>query len=439
MSILALARALCPDDDDLITEVERAKPDEAGRTLLDGLIARGRAALFGERQDADAVLDRVFALRRVPSGAPIPAGAVQPVANERTTVRDALALAHDPLWSLGVILTTVDTYGDGFPTIAIDADAFPAIVALAADVDVEFVRTSEPMSSTPPPPPSPPTARRMTPAEKTVTRALKDLDTQAAEDWQTRLRELEEESRWHADGETPANELLLDLATLGTFAGRWIQACLIEETGHPWYEAERFQAYSALWFAYDDPDDVGPADRFGLSLYCALAWGREDRVRRLGELGLRRIHEGRMHWATTAANHPSSMFALWLAARVLDKEDEVPLSGPFAALAATWNDAVTLDTIADYHLASVARTSEFHECYDLMPVELDAIRRVREREGLATVWPDTHPLVTNPIAQAYLARTTGNFVARNDELFQHAVEALEREGRVSPALDPWTV
>lgn len=71
-----------------------------------------------------------------------------------------------------------------------------------------------------------------------------------------------------------------------------------------------------------------------------------------------------------------------------------------------------------------------------MPLALVAIRKVRETEGLVTLWPEAHPLVTNPVAKAWLARPARTWTAEKDVLCTSLIAALRQHGELPAGFDP---
>ncbi|MDB4946651.1 MAG: hypothetical protein JWP97_6185 [Labilithrix sp.] len=274
--------------------------------------------------------------------------------------------------------------------------------------------------------------------KRAVDAYIKNINAGSEASWRTRLRDAEERVRGIASAGEDCSRILVAMKNLP--AGGSISWSILNGAGDPWYDMDRIEAYSALWYTFCDRRKVTSPDDITQNTYVALASDRSDRVATLAAIGRLRVDDGRPPWRKKTDSRPAGIFAVWLSNRRAQHDAGIPVGAPFSALISDWPGNPDLDVIADYHLASLSGNSlEFSGVYSLLPVELDAVRKVRELEGLPTSWPSTHPLVTNALARAYAERPASTFDPKNDELFALAVDALTRDESLAASVDPWSI
>ena len=278
--------------------------------------------------------------------------------------------------------------------------------------------------------------------QNSIERIIATVKKARVADLRKNLRVSEQDIIEDASDGVGALDLIDDASTLMESGCGLFEREVLDATGEPWTSFDRYEAYAALWYTFRSPDAVGIPSTIGYFLYNALARDLTGRVAFMTKLGLHRMHHGRAPFAGDSDDYPAAMFAIWLGA-VASKDrrrTKIPLVKPFRELADSWSKPADLRPIADYHLKELKSEGEFrYTPYELIPVELAAIREVRDSAGLKTVWPEDHPLVSNPVAQAYLGRPKGKFKPRQDAIYKIAVDALRKEKLIRAGVDPWKV
>lgn len=105
--------------------------------LIDGLIARGLATELDWREEPEDCIAQIFALRSLPAQTALKELDAPEVDDEMTTAR-ALKIAAGALAPSGLVLATIDIRSDSYPTLVLDAKAFPKIEKLALECKVRL-------------------------------------------------------------------------------------------------------------------------------------------------------------------------------------------------------------------------------------------------------------------------------------------------------------
>lgn len=395
--------------------------------LIDGLIARKLATELDWREEPEDCIEQIFALRSLPAQTALKKLDAPEVDDEMTTAR-ALKIAAGALAPAGLVLATIDIRSDSYPALVLDAKAFPKVEKLAAACEV-LLKVVPPAKV---PKPRPRTAKPSGPAEK-VARYLADIDARRGREAKAALAY--REKRLAKDLEKGARGDSLRASTSLAGGSDWITWRIVHGKGDPWYDVDRFEAHETLRLACDLPGRRLESLKEG-QLFNAIFTRETPRLERLVEVAHGNRAGTKYDWARDAPNHPGKAFAVWLAARLLGKRVEIAPFGPFADLAKTWKKAADLRPIADWHLGNIGKDVVGLHHYDLIPVDLAAIRKVRDVEGLATIWPDDHPLVTNPVAQAWLSRPKRTWSAKKDALYTSIIRTMKKNGELPAWFDP---
>jgi hypothetical protein len=252
------------------------------------------------------------------------------------------------------------------------------------------------------------------------------------------------EARLPADV-SPA-DALARISNLGIANAARVMRLLLDD-GDPWQDIERYEAYARLRYNFQEPKTIHDSSHLAHSVFWVLAQGHDDRLRSLVMLGLGRLRGGRTPWADppragTPDRRAVALFALWLGARRLGVAADVPVRGVYEQVCSAWQDRLPLDAVSEHHIQSLVEggSEDFLGLFELMPLEIAAIEAVRSHEGLTTELPTSHVLFTNPIGAAFVRRGPPRVLDLHaDPVYRRAVEALERAGRLTGGIDPWTV
>ena len=154
--------------------------------------------------------------------------------------------------------------------------------------------------------------------------------------------------------------------------------------------------------------NYGVAYEVSLALAYALAVGDYELSRVMAECYCRSAERGLI---ATYSEIGFESFALWLYCEATNSTLHAPFAVPqwgdqYAPVIETWNDVDALKGVLE-RLCNVHRTyardragfgyAQFHEPFDILPLEIVAMQRVRRHLGLAVPVVD-HPLMASPLA-----------------------------------------
>ena len=211
-----------------------------------------------------------------------------------------------------------------------------------------------------------------------------------------------------------------------------------------WDMIESMMAFRSLRYRWVPVKQTGIPEDLGMWILDAIVRGRRDRVR----VGVTRFIErlgARQNkpWLAPSLAH----FAAWLGVRFLGEPllDATTLQlGPHVNIAQAWGDGDAFESACvsalAFHLNNAgARPNDgmtFFGIWTFVPIEFEAIRVVRELEGLAMPALD-HPFFATPFAQ--YAQQLGQFDPRADVRYCAVVERLVSEQWVPEGVDYFEV
>lgn len=194
--------------------------------------------------------------------------------------------------------------------------------------------------------------------------------------------------------------------------GRWYEMAggLDVACGNPagWntiYRSIRYRA-AGFWIAYFGLGTLACDPAMLLTLSVALA------DRRMADLLARLIIQGVPKPISAYCEIGFEPFAIWLYGQSIGQQISPPAFKPaeygdqYRAVRDCWNNPAALDQelkrLCDVHVAFAILDGEgdvgqFHEPYNICPLEIVAIQRVRAAQGLPN-FPVEHPLMTSPLA-----------------------------------------
>lgn len=171
------------------------------------------------------------------------------------------------------------------------------------------------------------------------------------------------------------------------------------------YRGIRYRA-AGFWIAYFGLGTLACDPAMLLTLSVALA------DRRMAGLLARLIIQGVPKPISGYCEIGFEPFAIWLYGQSIGQQIPPPAFKPaeygdqYGAVRDCWNNPAALDQelkrLCDVHIEFAILDGEgdvgqFHEPYNICPLEIVAIQRVRAAQGLPTI-PVEHPLMTSPLA-----------------------------------------